>query len=129
MAHTFQFPHCGQGNTFYKLHIKHTCWCVNLQEVQSSCVRIRFNVSHIRSIFVFRVKGKYSGEIRPKVGSPTLFTPEVEADIALYMKHCTFLRIPRSRQLLKEDILHYVQFKGLTIKNLSEDGPVMAIDM
>ena len=47
----------------------------------------------------------------------------MEEDIALYMKHCTLLRVPRTRTMLKEDILHFVNYKELKIDNLAEDGP------
>ena len=70
-----------------------------------------------------RVKGMFSAEVRPKTGSPTLFSAETEGDIALYMKHCSLLRIPRSRKLLKQDICHFVQYKNLKIPNLAEGGP------
>ena len=65
----------------------------------------------------------FQGQIRPKTGSPPLFPPEMEADFVLYMKYCCFLRLPHSRQLLKANILHFVQYKGLKIKNLADDGP------
>ena len=65
----------------------------------------------------------YKGQIRPTTGCPCLFPPEMEEDIALFMKHCTFLHIPRSKQILKEDILHFVQYKGMNIQRMAEDGP------
>ena len=70
-----------------------------------------------------RVKGKYGGKIRPKTGGPPIFPYELESDFALFMKHCQLLRIPRSRQDLKNDIWHYVDHYGLTYKKLQEDGP------
>ena len=65
----------------------------------------------------------FKGEIRPKTGSPTMFTPEMEADFTLYMKHCSYMRIPCTQTLLKEDIVHFVQYRNLQIKNMAEDGP------
>ena len=47
----------------------------------------------------------------------------MEEDIALFMKHCIFLRIPRTRQILREDILHFVQYKNLNVPKMPEDGP------
>ena len=70
-----------------------------------------------------RVKGKYQGQVRPKIGAPKLFPAQIEEDIALFVKHCSLLRIPCTRQILKEDILHFVQYKNLNIPKLSEDGP------
>ena len=65
----------------------------------------------------------YSGEVRPKTGSPCMFPRHMEEDIALFMKHCEFLRVPRTKQLMKEDILHFVQYKNLKISRMPEDGP------
>ena len=65
----------------------------------------------------------YDGQMRPKTGAPGLFPEELEADLALFMKHCSFLRIPRSRKLLKADILHYTKVKQLTFDKMAEDGP------
>ena len=65
----------------------------------------------------------FEGQIRPKTGCPTMFPTEMEADFALYMKHCCLLRVPRTRTLMKEDVLHYVQYKNLKIKNLADEGP------
>ena len=47
----------------------------------------------------------------------------MEEDIALFMKHCIFLRIPKTRQKLREDILHFVQYKQLQTPRMAEDGP------
>ena len=65
----------------------------------------------------------FGGQIRPKIGSPCLFPRHMEEDIALYMKHCMFLCIPKTKQRLKEDILHFVQYKQLNIPRMPEDGP------
>ena len=57
-------------------------------------------VKGILNFFGFGLQGKkkrYQGEIRPKTGSPYLFPKGVEEDIALFMKHCMFLRIPRTK--------------------------------
>ena len=69
----------------------------------------------------------YQGAVRPKVGVPKLFPEHIEEDIALFMKHCALLRVPQTRQMLKEDILHYVQYKELTIPKLAEEGPGMSL--
>ena len=52
-----------------------------------------------------------------------MFSSELEEEFALFMKHCDLLRIPRSRADLKEDIVHYVNVKQLSIKKLQDDGP------
>ena len=65
----------------------------------------------------------FQGKIWPKTGSPCMFPEEIEADFALYMKHCSFLRIPKSKQKLKEDIWHFVKYKGIDIRRMPEDGP------
>ena len=65
----------------------------------------------------------FSGQIRPKTGAPCLFPEEMEADIALYMKHCGFLRIPCTRQILRQDIVHFIQYKNLKFPKMPEDGP------
>ena len=65
----------------------------------------------------------FGGELRPKIGALCLFPTHMEEDIALFMKHCQFLRIPRTKQKLKEDILHFVQYKELKIPRMPEDGP------
>ena len=74
---------------------------------------------------IFRVKGLYQGEIKPKTGAPGIFPEELEADLALFMKHCELLRIPRTRSHLKEDIWHYIDYHKLEFKKLTEDGPGM----
>ena len=65
----------------------------------------------------------YNNEIQPKTGSPPIFPPEIEEDFALYLKHCSLLRIPHTRLTFKEDVLHFVQYKHLNIPRLHEDGP------
>ena len=65
----------------------------------------------------------YSGEVRPKTGAPCMFPKVVEEDMALFMKHCEFLRIPRTRQMLRKDIVHYVYFKEMTVPKMPKDGP------
>ena len=62
----------------------------------------------------YRVKGKYQGEIRPRTGAPGIFPRPFEEDLALFMKHCDLLKIPRTRQQLKDDIWHYVWYHNLT---------------
>ena len=52
-----------------------------------------------------------------------MFSKEVEEDIALFLKHCTFLRVPRTKTMLRDDILHYVQYKQLDVPRMPEDGP------
>ena len=69
----------------------------------------------------------YGGEIRPKIGSPHMFPRHMEEDIALFMKHCTYLRIPKTKQNLKEDILYFVQYKQLDFPRMPEDGPGIRI--
>ena len=69
----------------------------------------------------------FQGQMRPKIGCPTVFPPEIEADFALYLKHCALLRIPCSRKLFKGDVLHFTQYKELTFPKMPEDGPGMAI--
>ena len=64
-----------------------------------------------------------SGQVQPKTGAPHLFPPKMEEDIALFMKHCTFLRIPRTKKLLQDDILHYIQYKQIQAPRMAEDGP------
>ena len=65
----------------------------------------------------------FSGQVRPRTGAPCLFPCHMEEDIALYMKHCQFLHIPRTRQLLRDDILHFVQYKQLNIPRMADEGP------
>ena len=87
--------------------------------MEKICVNIDFKFSFIQ----WRVKGFYGGQIRPKTGAPTLFSKLLKEDFALYTKHCSLLHIPWSRQLLKDDIMHYVLYADLKIDKLSEDGP------
>ena len=65
----------------------------------------------------------FGGELRPNIGAPCLFPTHMEEDIAHFMKHCQFLRVPRTKKQLKEDILHFVQYKQLNIPRMAEDGP------
>ena len=65
----------------------------------------------------------YGGQLRPKTGAPSLFPYEMECDLALFMKHCCLLRIPRTRNKLKEDIMNYVNRKNMNIPKLLEGGP------
>ena len=65
----------------------------------------------------------FHGEVQPKTGSPCMFSAEKESDIALFMKHCQFLRIPRTKQMLKDDIWHFVKFKQLHVPTMPEDRP------
>ena len=69
------------------------------------------------------MKGKYHGELRPKTGAPGIFPKELEAEFALFLKHCQFLWIPKTKNQFKEDIRHYINFKKLTFKKLQDDGP------
>ena len=71
------------------------------------------------------MKGKYQGQVRPKVGAPKLFSDQMEEDLALYMKHCQYLRIPHTKQMLKDEIVHFVQYKNLNISKLQDEGPGM----
>ena len=52
-----------------------------------------------------------------------MFPDEMEADIALFMKHCSLLRIPRTRDMLRQDIVHYVLYNELSFPKMCEDGP------
>ena len=74
-------------------------------------------------MYIFRVKKKYAGQIRPKTGAPPIFPYELEADFALFLKHCDLLRIPKTRQQMKEYIWHYICYHNLTFKKLEENGP------
>ena len=65
----------------------------------------------------------YQGQVRPKTGAPSIFPQEMEQDLALYMKHCDLLRIPKTRQELKADIRHYVNYHNLYFPKLEENGP------
>ena len=64
----------------------------------------------------------YNQEIRPKTGAPAIFSDEIEADFALFLKHCLFLRVPRTRQVFQKDILHFVQYKQLQVPKMGEEG-------
>ena len=68
----------------------------------------------------------YQGQVRPKIGALKLFPDAMEEDLAIFMKHCKFLRIPQMRQMLKEEILHFVQYKDMTVPKLGDDGPGIA---
>ena len=70
-----------------------------------------------------RVHSKYKGEIRPKMGAPSMFPIDLERDLALFLKHCDLLRIPRTKSEFRQDIHHYVKFYNLTFKKLTDDGP------
>ena len=50
---------------------------------------------NVLCLIYFRVKGMYAGQVRPKMGCPGIFPMELEADMALYLKHCDLLRIPK----------------------------------
>ena len=65
----------------------------------------------------------YGGKVRPKTGAPGIFPPDMEEDLALYMKHCDLLRIPKTRKNLQFDIRHYVNYHNLQYQKLEEDGP------
>ena len=65
----------------------------------------------------------YGGKIRPKTGTPGIFPHELESELALFLKHCDLLRIPRTRLEFKEDIWEYIDYYGLTFKKLQDDGP------
>ena len=69
------------------------------------------------------MKGKYGGQIRPKTGAPGIFPEDLEADFALFLKHCQFLRIPRSKIQFKEDIRHYVEYNDLDFPKMQDEGP------
>ena len=71
----------------------------------------------------YRVKGKYGGKIRPKTGRPLMFSIEMEEDLALFMKHCDLLRIPKTCNDLTADIVHYVSYHNLKVKRMADDGP------
>ena len=61
--------------------------------------------------------------MRPKTGFPGIFSEDLEADFALFLKHCQFLRIPRTKNRFKEDINHSVEYNNLTFLKLMEEGP------
>ena len=65
----------------------------------------------------------YGTVLRPKIGSPSIFPKELEEDLALFVKHCDLLRIPKTRKDLKIDIMHYVHYHDLQFKKLQDDGP------
>ena len=60
----------------------------------------------------------YEGQVRPKTGSPGIFSHELECEFALYLKHCDLLPIPKTQQEFKEDILMYVDYFKLNLKKL-----------
>ena len=70
----------------------------------------------------FRVKGMFGGAVRPKTGAPPMLSEELEGDFALYVKHCCLLRVPRTRDMLRADILHFTQFASLNVPKMPEDG-------
>ena len=65
----------------------------------------------------------FHGQMRPKTGSPGIFPQEIEADFVLYLKHCSFLRIPRKHVRFRGDILHFTQYKELRFPKMGEEGP------
>ena len=68
-------------------------------------------------------KENIKGQSRLKTGFPGIFPEDLEADFTLFIKHCQFLRIPRSKTRFKQDIVHYVEFNNLEFKKMQEDGP------
>ena len=81
-----------------------------------------FNSGTMKDI-ICRVKGKYEGQIRPKMGAPTVLSEELEADLALFVKHMQLLRVPIVREKLKQDIVHYCRNHRLNFPRLPVDGP------
>ena len=69
------------------------------------------------------MKGYFDGQVRPKTGAPPLFPHDLEGDFALYVKHCSLLCVPRTRQLLKDDIMHSVQVTQFQNDKLGVDDP------
>ena len=61
--------------------------------------------------------------MRPKTGAPRMFCTEMEGNFTLFMKHCCLLRIPRTREMLRKDIVHFTQYKNMTVDKMGEDGP------
>ena len=92
-------------------------------------IRQLFFIAHCNSMqklyscSFFRVHSKYHGAVRPKIGAPSMFPISLERDFALFLKHCDLLRLPGSKNDLKADIQHYVNYYNLTFKKLTEDGP------
>ena len=86
-------------------------------------MRKNFSCTISISLLQFRVKGKYGGQLRLKIGSPGIFPYELEGEFALFLKHCELLRIPRSKLRFKEDIRHHIEHNNLTFEKLSPDGP------
>ena len=52
-----------------------------------------------------------------------MFPHEMEADMALFMKHCSFLQVPRTKEMLKKDVVHFVKYKNLDFPRMPDDGP------
>ena len=65
----------------------------------------------------------YGGDVRPKTGAPSIFPEDLESEIALFVSHCRLLRIPRSRSILRDDIVHYVQYAKLNFPKMHPNGP------
>ena len=77
----------------------------------------------VMTLNTYRVKGKYGGELRPKMGAPTMLSDEFEEDIALFVKHMEFLRVPVQKDHLREDIVHYCNENKLKYPKMPKDGP------
>ena len=77
----------------------------------------------------FRVKRKYDGKLRPKMGAPTMLSEELEEDIALFVKHMQLLRVPLTKEKLKDDIVHYHKQHNLKNPKMPHDGPGKLIPM
>ena len=65
----------------------------------------------------------YEGQVRPKMGAPKMFDDELEADIALFVKHMELLRIPVTKEKLKADICHFTTVHKLSYNKMPKDGP------
>ena len=70
-----------------------------------------------------RIKGKFQGQMRPKMGAPKMMDEEMEGDIALFVKHMELLRIPVTREKLKMDIVHFCKEHRRTFPRMPIDGP------
>ena len=79
-------------------------------------------VLHILYVFI-RIKGKFKGEIRPKMGAPQMIDEETEGDIALFVKHMELLRMPLTKEKLRADIVHFCTMHRLKYSRMPKDGP------
>ena len=57
------------------------------------------------------------------MGAPRMFSEELEADIALFVKHMQLLRVPVSKEKLKADIAHFLSAHRMKITKMGKEGP------